>query len=106
MKIAFIIWVCIGLGFIVIGIFDYFSEKPVGFWANTKTVPIKDVKKYNRATGKLFFCFGTIFILLGLPLLYAEENSPLILLSIVGIMFEVIGVMIVYMKIEEKYRRK
>ncbi|WP_461811382.1 hypothetical protein [Faecalimonas sp.] len=106
MKIAFIIWACVGFIFIVMGIFDYFSEKPVGFWANTKTVPIRDVKKYNRATGKLFFCFGTIFVLLGLPLLYSEQNSSLILLSIIGTMFEVIGTMIAYMKIEEKYRRK
>lgn len=106
MKIAFIIWACIGLIFIVIGIFDYFSEKPVGFWANAKTVPIGDVKMYNRAMGKLFFCFGIIFILFGLPLLFSEQNSPVILLSVIGLMFEVIGMMIVYMKIEAKYRRK
>ncbi len=106
MKIAFVIWVVVGLIFIGIGIFDYFSEKAAGFWANAKTVPIGEVKKYNRAVGKLFICFGIIFILLGLPLLFSEQNSPVILLSVIGVMFAVIGTMIVYMKIETKYRRK
>ncbi|MDO4470690.1 MAG: hypothetical protein Q4C84_12680 [Bacillota bacterium] len=106
MKIAFVIWAVVGLIFMGIGIFDYFSEKAAGFWANAKTVPIGDVKKYNRAVGKLFICFGMIFILLGLPLLFSEQNSPVILLSVIGVMFEVIGTMIVYMKIETKYRRK
>ena len=106
MKIAFMIWAVLGLIFMGIGIFDYVSKKPAGFWANAKTVPINDVKAYNRAVGKLFFCFGVIFILLGLPLLLSKQNSPVILFSVIGVMFEVIGMMIVYMKIEAKYRRK
>lgn len=106
MKIAFGIWTVIGLIFIGIGIFDYFSKKPAVFWANAKTVPIGDMERYNRAVGKLFFCFGLVFILLGLPLMVSEQNSPVILLSVIGVMFAVIGTMIVYMKIEAKYRRK
>lgn len=106
MKIAFIIWAIMGFAFMGMGTYDYFSEKTAGFWANAKTVPISDVKMYNRAVGKLFFCFGMIFILLGLPLLFSKQNSPIILFSVIGVMFEVIGTMIIYMKIENKYRRK
>ena len=106
MKIAFVIWAIIGFVFMVMGIYDYFSEKPAGFWAKAKTVTISDVKMYNRAVGKLFFYFGMIFILLGVPLLFSKQNSPVILFSVIGLMFAVIGMMIVYMKIEAKYRRK
>ena len=106
MKIAFMIWAVIAFVFMGIGSYDYFSEKPAGFWANAKTVPIDDVKAYNRAVGKLFVCFGIGFILLGLPLLVSKQNSPVILFSVIGLMFESIGMMIVYMKIESKYRRK
>ena len=32
MKMTFVIWAVVGLIFIGIGIFDYFSEKAAGFW--------------------------------------------------------------------------
>lgn len=102
--IAFTIWALVGLFFIVLGIQSFFAQKAVGFWANAKTVPINDVKSYNKAVGKLFITFGSIFILLGLPLLIGQ-NSPWILLSCIGVLFEVIFVMALYMRIENKYRK-
>lgn len=62
-------------------------------------------KKSGRLLGKLWCVFSVIFILLGLPLL-AGQNSALIIISILGMMFEMIGTMIVYTHIEEKYRKK
>lgn len=37
-----------------IGIRSFFTQKPVGFWANVENFPVKDLKGYNYATGKLF----------------------------------------------------
>ena len=76
---------------------------PVGFWANVETIKVRDVKKYNRATGILFVVYGVVFILLGIPLL-GGQNTPYILLSIVGVMFETIIIMAVYsLLIVKKY---
>lgn len=107
MKLAFIIWSVCGLVFIIMGIYDYFakSTRPFGFWANAKTAEVKDVKSYNKALGRLFICFGVVFILLGLPLL-AGQNSPWIIMSIIGTMFLAIVAMGIYtMVIEPKYRK-
>lgn len=47
---------------------------------------------------------GLVFILLGLPLLDGQ-NSPLILLSLLGVVFEVIIMMAVYiLVITKKYK--
>lgn len=105
-KMAFMIWAIIGCIMIGIGIGAYVSKKPVGFWANAKTFPVKDTKGYNRALGKLFVCYGAVFLVLGIPLL-CGQNSPYIFLSVVGVMIETIAVMIVYsVRIEKKYREK
>lgn len=102
-MVAFIIWAIGGCIFIGIGIRAVFSDKPVGFWANIETMKVNDVKGYNRETGILFILYGAIFILLGTPLL-GGQNTPFILLSIVGVMFETIGVMAVYsLYITKKY---
>lgn len=103
---AFIMWAALGFIFMLMGIYDIFSKRtvPFGFWANVKPAPVKDVKKYNRAMGVLFLIFGIVFVLLGLPLL-AGQNSPLIIISILGAMLEAILAMAVYsLAIERKYR--
>lgn len=105
---AFIIWILIGIAFIGLGIYDLTSKKTVafGFWANAKPPRMDNVKAYNKALGKLWCIFGIVFILLGIPLLKGE-NSPYILISVVGAAFESIIAMSVYtIKIESKYRKK
>lgn len=102
--IGFAIWVMVGVIIIGIGISAFFSNKPVGFWANIQTISANDVRGYNYAVGKLFIVYGLIFIALGLPLL-SGQNSPLIILSILGVMAETIAVMIIYtFGIEKKYK--
>jgi hypothetical protein len=76
-----------------------------GFWTNAKVFPVEYVKAYNRTMGKLWCVFGAVFIILGIPLLI--ENMALIILSILGVMFEAIATMVFYTtKIEKKYRSK
>ena len=108
MMLAFTIWSIIGLLFIVLGIYAFFSKKaqPMGFWANAKMFEVTDVRKYNAAMGRLFIGFGMIFIILGLPLLLGQ-NSALIILSAFGVMAEVIIMMAIYtIVIEKKYKKK
>ena len=108
MLYAVLIWIAISACFVIMGIYNFFSKKKsaFGFWANAKVFEVTDVKAYNRALGKLWCVFGVVFALLGLPLLYGQ-NSPYILLTVLGAMLEAIAAMVVYVTvIEKKYRRK
>ena len=100
----------IGMLIIMGGIYCIYSKKEVafGFWANTKPAPIeaKNIKAYNKSLGKLWCAYVFFFILLGIPLL-GGQNSPLILITSVGPILEVIIVIVVYtIKTEGKYSKK
>lgn len=106
--IAFLLWAAVGTFFIALGIYDLSSRKgkPMGFWANAETARIEDVKGFNRALGILWCVYGVLLIFIGLPLL-DRQNSGLILISILGVMFLTIAAMIVYtVGIEPKYRKR
>lgn len=103
-MLGFIIWAIVGLFIIGIGVSAFFSKKAVGFWANIDVEKMKDIKKYNSAVGRLFIIYGVLFISLGVPML-SEQKSALILLSILGVMFETIVTMVIYTQvISKKYR--
>ena len=103
---GFIIWCIVGLIFIVLGVISFFSKKPTGFWANVDMFQVTDTKQYNHAMGKLFFVFGIVFIVFGLPLL-TGQNSAWILLSMLGVVGETIITMVIYItRIEKKYKKK
>lgn len=102
--IGFIIWTITGCIIICIGISALFSKKPVGFWANVKMFRVRDIRGYNRAVGTLLICYGLLFIVLGFPLL-SGQNSPFVLLSVLGVMIETIAVMVIYsLVITRKYK--
>ncbi|MCI8508869.1 MAG: hypothetical protein HFJ06_09950 [Lachnospiraceae bacterium] len=105
-MIGFIIWALCGLLFIGLGISAFHAKEAVGFWANAKVPPIENVAAYNKAVGRLWCVMGAIFVLLGLPLL-SGQNSPLILISIIGVLIEVIAAMVIYtIGIEGRYRQR
>lgn len=98
------IWALCGGFFIVMGGYAHIAKKAMGFWANAEKFPVKDIKRYNRAVGRLFIGYGVVQILLGLPLL-DRQNPGLMLVSLVGVMVETIVVMVVYtLRVERKYR--
>lgn len=99
-MIAYLFWLLLSIFFILMGIRAIFSKKEVafGFWSNAKMFPVNNLKAYNRALGILWCIFGFIFALLGLPLL-AGQNSPYILISIIGVMFETILTMVIYVTV-------
>lgn len=102
---GFILWVLMGCVFVGFGIRCFFSRNPVGFWANSKMFEVTDVKNYNRAMGKLWCVFGFLFALLGIPML-ADQNSPFILLSVIGSLIWAISFMAVYeLVIRRKYQK-
>lgn len=106
-MMAFILWILIGAGFVIWGIAVLFAkkEKPFGFWANAEVFPVKDVRAYNKALGKLFIVFGIIFMLLGIP--FWEGNSAGMVFTILGTMFLSIFMMVIYVtRIERKYRKR
>jgi len=104
---AFLFWILTGIVVIIGGILVLFSKKakPFGFWANAEVFPVKDVKAYNKALGKLFIGFGIVFMLLGIPLLEGQ-NSGGIVFTILGTSFLSIFTMVIYVTlIERKYRK-
>lgn len=103
---GFIICVIVGCFFVGIGIFAFFAKKTVGFWSNAKVYEVNDVRKYNHAVGKLWCAFGVVFVILSTPMLDGQ-NSPLIIITILGIVIEVIALMVIYTQvIEKKYRKQ
>ncbi|MBQ8859428.1 MAG: hypothetical protein IJ012_06555 [Clostridia bacterium] len=104
-AIAFCIWCAGGALFAGLGVYAFFTKRLMGFWANVETFDVTDVKKYNRAVGFLFCTFGVVLVLLGLPLL-AGQNSPWILLSVLGTALAAIVMMVIYTTvIEAKYKK-
>lgn len=105
-MIGFVIWAIVGVIIIGLGVRAYLSKKTVGFWANIRPISVNDVTGYNRDVGMLFVIYGVIFIALGLPLV-SGQNSPLILLSVLGAMIETIVIMAIYsLCIERKYKEQ
>lgn len=103
--IAFVIWILVSLVFVGIGIYDLRANEVVGFWSNGKKPVVNDenLKAYNRAVGILWIAFAVVFMLLGLPLL-AGDNSPLIVITLLGSLAEIVALMAVYvLVIEKKY---
>lgn len=104
---AFLLWALCGIAFIFLGIRNIRSKKAsaFGFWANADVFPVKNVKAYNKALGKLWIVFGAVFVLLGTPLLFMENNALSLILPVLGSMAEAICAMAFYTTvIEKKYR--
>ncbi len=103
---GFIMWAIVGCVMVVFGLSAFWAKKEFGFWANMKTLPMKDVKAYNRAVGWLFIVYGGIFVLLGLPLL-GGRSSLGIVFSVLGVVLESIAAMAIYtIVIQSKYEKK
>lgn len=106
MIVGFIIWSGVALLFVSIGVKCGRSKVPVGFFANVETTQVENVEKYNKAVSKLWFVTATIYEIMGIPLLFLEQNSLYFIPIVFGVMFEMIVMMVVYLKIEAKYRVK
>ena len=105
-MVGFVIWWMVALIFVGIGISCLKAKEPVGFWANSnEKIDVKAVKSYNKAMCILWVAYGIILGLLGIPLLDGQ-NSPWIVVTVFGVMIEVIALICIYIfGIEKKYRK-
>ena len=106
MIIAFIIWTLVAFIFAAIGISSRRSKEPTGFFTGVKPPKIEDVKGYNRAVSKLWFVSAFVYELLGIQLLFLEQNSAGFIPVILGVPIGTIGMVVAYLKIEGKYKKK
>ncbi len=104
MIAAFVLWMLLSLLMAGIGLWALRSGTPVGFFAGVKSPKVKDAKKYNRAVARLWFIAAGVFALLGVPLLFARQNSLLVLPLVFGTVIWAIGLMIAYTRIENRHR--
>ena len=104
--IAFVIWSIVALVFVALSIMCYKSKEPVGFFTGVKPPEVTDVKGYNRAVSTLWIVFAVLFEAIGVPLLFLGENSAYYIFVMLFIMPLIIGMVIVYLKIEGKYKKK
>ena len=103
MVLAFVIWSGLALVFVGIGIWCRCSGKAVGFYSNQEPPAVSDVRRYNRAVSRLWFMFAPLYEAMGVPFLFAKQNSPVYAFTVLGVVFLVIGMMIAYSRIEAKY---
>lgn len=103
--IGFLILIIVDILFWVIAIIAWKSKKPVGFFAGINPPEVSDVKRYNRAVAKIWFYYAIMMILLGIPLL-AGQNKALIVVSILGMMYLAISIAVMYLYVENKYKKK
>lgn len=102
---GFSVWCVCGVFFFLLGIRAFRAKEAVGFWNIKEGPEVTEVTQYNHAVGKLWCVSGVAFDVLGLPLL-AGQNSPLVLLSVLGSMSWAIVLMVIYeLVIVKKYRR-
>lgn len=101
---GFIIWTIISIVFVYIGITTRKSNIPVNLFTFSDVPKVNDVKGYNRAVSNLWLVFTVLFEMIGISLLFIKQNSPFVVLIVLGVVFLVIGMMVAYIKIESKYR--
>lgn len=102
MVSAFIIWSIVAVLFLRIGISGWKAKEAVGFFTFVRPPKVTDVNKYNHLVSMLWTIAAVIFEIIGIPLLFLEQNSPMFIPIIFGVMALVIGMMIVYIRIVAK----
>lgn len=101
---GFIIWTIISIVFVYIGITTRKSNIPVNLFTFGDAPKVNDIKRYNKAVSNLWLVFTILFEMIGISLLFIKQNSPFIILIVLGVVFLVIGMMVMHTKIESKYR--
>lgn len=104
MIIGFVVWSVIAVLFFGIGISGLKSKEAVGFFTFVKAPIVNDVEKYNRAVSILWFVGAVLLEIIGVPLIFFEQNSPIFIFVTFGVIVLVIGMIIGYIKVENKYR--
>lgn len=106
MIIGFVIWSMVAVIFLGIGISSYKAKEPVGFFTFGNPPKVDNVKGYNHAVAKLWFAAAIVMELFGLPFLFCQQNSPVFVFLCLPIFVLIITMIVVYLRIEAKYKKK
>lgn len=110
--IIFMVIVVIGsVPLVILGIFQYRSKEPVGFWSGhkpPKREQITDMKAYNQKHGVMWILYGTgLFLCSVLVILFGERFA---LAAVILAMVECIGGILVMVwyhnKLNKRYLRR
>ena len=104
MIIGFIIWTITASVFLIIGLSSWKSKEAVGFFTGVKPPVVKNVTAYNHAVAKIWFWFAVILEIIGVPILFIQQNSPITMIVIIATVILVIAIMIAYLQVEKKYK--
>lgn len=104
MIIAFILWSIVALLFVVIGIVNWRSKTEVGFFTGVEPGKKKDIVGYNHAVAKIWFFYAAVLEIIGIPFFFIQQNSIMAVVIIMLTVALTIGIMIVYVKIDAKYK--
>ena len=105
MITGFVIWSLVSLIFLGIGCSSWKSKESVGFFTGVKPAQMKDVTAYNRAVAKIWFVFAGLLEIVGIPLLFLEQNSPLCFIVVFAVLILVFAIIVAYIRVEAKYRQ-
>lgn len=105
MIAGFITWTIVAGIFAAIGMSCRKSHETVGFFTFVKPPMVKNVEAYNRAVSVIWFVAAFVLELIGIPLLFAEQNSPIFVFVVLAVVVLVSGMMIAYFRIEIKYKK-
>lgn len=104
MVVAFIIWSIIASLIVVIGIVNWRSKIEVGFFTGVKPGKKKDIVGYNHAVAKIWFFYAAVLEIIGIPLLFIKQNSIMAVVMILAVVVLTIGITVVYVNIDAKYK--
>lgn len=96
MPIEKSITIVVGIIFICVSIYFFFSKKPVSIYNNSKPPKINqliNVKKYNQAVSLLIGIYGLIFILEGLVI---DDKLICLVIMVLTVMPGMVIVMAIY----------
>ena len=105
MIIVFVIWSVCAVIFLLIGMSCRKSKEAAGFFTFVKPPAVKSVERYNRAVSALWFSGAALFEVIGIPVLFFEQNSPGYIFLILAVMLWALGMMVAYTRIEAKHRK-
>ena len=92
--------------FYVFAVYVLISKKPAGIGNRARrSVKVKDVRGYNRAVAKLFFAYGTLLLLSGIPTILDINPIASALISILGVSVASIALFLAAIRIEKKHRK-
>lgn len=104
MIVAFIIWSIVASLFVVIGVVNWCSKTEVGFFTGVEPGKKKDIVGYNHAVAKIWFFYAAVLEIIGIPLLFIKQNSIMAVVMILAVVALTIGIAVVYIKVDAKYK--